>query len=279
MYKNLIFTGTMFRRYKAKFMSYRIAGITALLIFFAIPGYITNILAQGNCDPSLVKLSAGPLGYQERGDRCEGIYIKEVGSTTLQVASFTESFVKYDLNSGKPLIIQWDAPPNNSSVSLRAQGLRRKLYYQMDKVMQAGKTFYSWPTNFLSSLNISKSEVGITGRFLYKLGTDERNVYVPLRINQQGNDIKTGDYKLLLFPGTELKEVYTSMAPVETDGSNGKFIIEGKKLGYGYYPAERAIEIPVAGMKETGIYYLEISAEKESGGTSTQEIWFYYLKN
>lgn len=260
-------------------MSYRIAGIISHLVFLVTTSCITDILAQGNCDPSLIKLSAGPSGYKERGDRCEGIYIKEVGSTTLQVASFTESFVRYDLNSGKPLIIQWDTLPNNSSVSLRAQGLRRKLYYQMDKLMQAGKTFYSWPTNFLSSLNISKSEIGIIGRFLYKSGKAEYNVYVPLRISQQGNDVKTGDYKLLLFPGTELKEVYISMAPVEMGGGNGKFIIEEKKLGFGYYPAERAIEIPVSGMKETGLYYLEISAEKKNGGTSSQEIWFYHSKN
>jgi hypothetical protein len=250
-----------------------------LLIFNLTTGYIICGRAQSNCDSSLVKLSSGPSGYRERGDRCEGIYIKEVGSTTLQVASFTESFMQYDLSSGKPLIIQWDAPPNNNSVSLRAQGLRRKLYYQMDKIMPAGKTSYNWPVNFLSSLSIGKSEIGIVGKFLYKSGRVEHNVYVPLRISQQGNDVKTGSYKVLLFPGTELKEVYISMAALEPDGGNGKFIIEGKKLGYGYYPAERAIEIPVSGLKETGIYYLEISAEKKNGGTSTQKIWFYHLKN
>src|SRR5437868_7133216 len=259
-------------------MNYRTASFS-LITFILTAGCIIAGNAQSNCDSSLVKLSSGPSGYRERGDRCEGIYIKEVGSTTLQVAAFTESFMQYDLNSGKPLTIQWDAPPNNSSVSLRAQGLRRKLYYQMDKFMPPGKTVYSWPINFLSSLNIGKSEIGITGKFLYKSGKVEHNVYVPLRISQQGNDIKTGSYKLLLFPGTELKELYLSMAPVEADGSNGKFIMEGKKLGYGYYPAERAIEIPVSGMKETGIYYLEISAEKKNGGTSTREIWFYHFKN
>src|SRR5258706_2290129 len=160
-------------------MNYRRAGQISLLIFLLTSGYITSVLAQGNCDSSLLKLSAGPSGYKERGDRCEGIYIKEVGSTTLQVASFTESFIQYDLNSGKPLIIQWDGPPNNSSVSLRAQGLRRKLYYQMDKLMPAGKIFYNWPVNFLSSLNIGKSEIGILGKFLYKSGKVEHNVYVP----------------------------------------------------------------------------------------------------
>jgi hypothetical protein len=260
-------------------MNYQAIRFTYFLMLYLSSGYLTKLCAQNNCDPSLVKLSTGPSGYRERGDRCEGIYIKEVGSTTLQVASFTESFVPYDLSSGKPLIIQWDDPPNNNGVSLRAQGLRRKLYYQMDKIMSAGKTSYNWPINFLSSLNIDKSEIGIVGRFLYKSGKVEHNVYIPLRISQQGNDPKKGNYKLLLFPGTELKEVYISMAPVEPDGSNGKFIMEGKKLGYGYYPAERAIEIPVSGMKETGIYYFEISAEKKNGGTSTQEIWFYHLKN
>lgn len=259
--------------------NHRIVGVTSLLVLFLSCGCLTNILAQTNCDPSLVKLSAGPSGYKDRGDRCEGIYVKEVGSTTLQVVSLTEYFGQYNLQTGKPLMIAWDNPPGNSNVHLRAQGIKRKLYYRMDTYQPAGKMFYSWPTNFLASQNIVKSEIGIVGTSMYSTGRVQRNVYIPLRVSQEKENTQTGSYNLVLLPGVELSEVFISIAPLAADGSTGKFIIDGKKLGYGYYPAERGIEIPVAGLKESGIYYLEIGAELKNGGTSTQEIWFYHTKN
>ncbi|MEO6330206.1 MAG: hypothetical protein ABIO55_14835 [Ginsengibacter sp.] len=259
-------------------MNYKIVGFTSLFVVFFSCGCILNILAQTNCDTSLTKLSAGPLGYKDRGDRCEGIYIKEVGSTTLQVVSLTEYFGQYNLKSGKPLTITWNNPPGNNYVSLRAQGLRRKLYYRMDTYQPAKKMFYSWPTNFLASLNIAKSEIGVAGISQYSVGGLQRNIYIPLRISQEKENIQTGIYNLILLPGIELSEVFISIAPLAADGHLGKFIMDGKKLGYGYYPAERGIAIPVSGLKESGIYYLEIGAQLKNGGTSTKEIWFYHSK-
>jgi putative ABC transport system substrate-binding protein len=50
---------------------------------------------QSHCDPALPQLKDTPLGYRERGDRCEGLYIRDVSSTTLLIGSFTESHQEY----------------------------------------------------------------------------------------------------------------------------------------------------------------------------------------
>lgn len=257
-------------------MNYRARGLIYFLVLYISSGYQNDLSAQGNCDPSLTKLSSGPLGYRDRGDRCEGVYIKEVGSTTLQVGSFTEFFEAYNLKSGKPLIIEWDKPPAASRVRLRAQGLKRRLYYRMDAYRPAGNLSYSWPTNILSPLNILKSDIGLTGTFPYDLGQVKREIYIPLRIRQEEKAVPRGDYNLVLLPGVELKEVFISLTLLGADGRPGSLIRDGGKLGYGYYPAERGIEIPISGLKDAGIYFLEIGAELRNGGLSTLELWFYH---
>src|SRR2546425_622955 len=81
------------------------------------------------CDPRLQQAGSDPNGYRLRGDRCEGIYIKEVAGTTV-VASLIE-YVENFNPAGQSLRIEWTAP-GNASVRLRAYSLRHRLFYQMD---------------------------------------------------------------------------------------------------------------------------------------------------
>src|SRR5262249_51163059 len=99
---------------------------------------------------------------------------------------------------------------------------------------------------------------------------------IPLRISQEAKAIRSGGYKLLLLPGVELTEIFISLASTGASGRPKTFIRDGEALGYGYYPAERGLEIPISGLKEPGIYYMEIGAKLRSGGTSTVELWFYH---
>ena len=92
--------------------------------------------AENTCDPNLSAPADHPYGYRVRGNRCEGVYIREVSNTTLHIASLTESFEDYDLSSGKDLLVEWTAPAK-ANVRLRTHSLRHKLYYRMDAVPQA----------------------------------------------------------------------------------------------------------------------------------------------
>lgn len=257
-------------------MNQRKLAIFASVLFQVSYGCIGILFAQNHCDPSLPLHTDSPLSYRNQGSRCEGIYIKEVGSTTLLIVSLIESFEEYDLTSSKALIIEWDKPSVNSPVHLRAQGLKRRLYYRMDSYQPLESRSYSWPIDVLSSIKVLKKDIGVVGVTEYSQGQKKQVVYLPLRISQTSKALRTNNYKLVLLPGVELTEVFISIARMGTDWHQEKFIKEGEKLGYGYYPAERGIEIPISGLKETGIYYLEIGATLRSGGTSTIELLFYY---
>src|SRR5215471_16403403 len=76
------------------------------------------------CDPSLAPSTNHPVGYAERGDRCEGVYIQAVSGTIPALASFTAAFGALDPGSGQPLIVEWPAPLGTRDVQLRALSLQ-----------------------------------------------------------------------------------------------------------------------------------------------------------
>jgi hypothetical protein len=226
-----------------------------------------------HCDPGLDQVS-GSLGYRPHEDRCEGLYVQEVGSADLVVLSFTEVFEEFDAPSGQELRVEW-ATPGEERVRLRAQGVG-KHYYRMDTSRPGGTTSFVWPSDVLAGLQLSRQEIGVAGWTRAAVGGTEREVYLPLRISQKQAPAGSDEYRLVLLPGRELEEVYVSLAAVGEDGEPGRFLLDGEALGYGYYPARRGVEIPISDLGAPGIYYLEVGARVKGGGSTAAEIWFFH---
>jgi hypothetical protein len=224
------------------------------------------------CDPSLLQPTNNPYGYRLRGDRCEGVYVEQVGGEDLSIVSWTESLPAYDLASGRPLLVEWDSP-DKTEVRLIAHALRRRLYYRMDAISQAGKQSYRWKSDILASLGISSDELGILALANLRAGDATYPVYLPLRIAQAGQPAHASQYDLVVVPGEEAREMYVTI----TAAANGSHapLKKDEPLGYGYYPAGRPVKIPVARPSSPGIYRVEIGATFRSGAVSTAKLWFY----
>ena len=230
---------------------------------------------EQGCDPQLKQTREDPHGYRLRGDRCEGVYIREVGSTPLVVVSLTESVEDFDAATGKPLLVEWTAP-EGAKVHIRARALRHRLYYQMDTVRPPGSKAYGWPVNLLSSFNLRKNELGLVAWAPYAVGSATRDVYMPLRVSL-AKATRSPSYQLTVLPGVELSEVYFSVAPVGADGQVGSFLKKDEPLKYSYYPANRAVTIPLPALGAPGIYFVEIKAIRKAGGsTSAPPLWLYH---
>jgi hypothetical protein len=223
-----------------------------------------------------MQAESNPYGYRLRGDRCEGVYVRELGAVSLALASLTESFEDYDAKSGQALVVEWSKLPADVGIHLRALALRRRLYYRMDSSRPAGTTSYSWSPDLLAALGIARADLGIVGSARFRVGPTERTVYVPLRIAQQGKPARARGYSLVVVPGVELAEVFVSVAQVGANGRPQSFLRDGQPLGYGYYPAEGAIEIPISGLPSGGIYYLEVGAKLRTQETASLEVWFHH---
>jgi hypothetical protein len=227
------------------------------------------------CDPNLISPSGEATSYHLRGDRCEGVYVKQVaGESGLLVASFTEAFEDFDSSSKIDLHLEWK-PLGTGNVHVRAYSLKRRLYYRMDSVRPVGKGKYDWPSDILSALSVTRNDVGVVCWEAYSVGKESRNVYLPLRITQKGRS-GHGDYQLLIVPSMDLDEVFINLATVKQDGTPLIFLRRDEKLGYGYYPSERAISIPIKSPKNPGMYFVEIGAKVTGGGVSSIRLWFYH---
>lgn len=225
------------------------------------------------CDPSLAPSSTDPWGYRVRGDRCEGTYAQPVAGTPLIVASFTERFDAFDPDSTTSLVLQWPAL-GSADVRLRAIALRRRFYYRMDADQPASAGFWEWPTDLLSALGLGRPELGVVAWTRQVAGDTERDVHLPLRIGRAAAAAGSGDYSLVVLPQVELTEVYVSVARMDENGRPVRWLRDEQPLGYGYYPADRPIEISVARPDEPGLYRVQIGARIRSGGSLASELWF-----
>jgi hypothetical protein len=227
------------------------------------------------CDPDLPSSSTHPYGYRARGDRCEGVYIQEVGLATLLVSSLTESFEDFDPAHNQDLQLDWTGP-RQGEVHIRAHGIGPRLYFRMDTTRAAGSASYRWPTGLLAGLGIRKPSLGVVAWTDQKLGPGTRRVYLPLRIRQRQEAARTGQYELRVVSGRELNEVFVHLARVRDDGTLMPAIRAGQALGYGYYPAGRGIPIPLSGLTTPGVYSVELGARLPGGENVTTWLYFYH---
>jgi hypothetical protein len=239
---------------------------------------VTSAAERSHCDPSLAPSSNYPFKYVDRGDRCEGVYIRLVGSSALTMLSFTAAFSAFDPKAGQPLTISWVPPPSASDVELRALTTRQHLYYRMDTQVHAGETRYRWPTDVLGAMGLGRADVGLVGWTRQTLGGTGQDVLLPLSAspgNPPASPAKgPAAYTLLVQSAAQLSELFVTITRL-ADGGAERPVQPARELGYGYYPADDAIEIPIEAPAERGVYAVQLGAKLRSGGASTLRFLFY----
>lgn len=225
------------------------------------------------CDPSLEAPATDPWGYRVRGDRCEGTFAQPVAGTPLIIASFTRRFATFDPDSTASLMLRWPVL-DSGSVRLRAVTLRRRTYYRMDSEQPASAGEWEWPVTVLAGLGLEQPELGVIAWTRDMDGDTERDVLLPLGIDAGTAADSAADYALIALPQVELVEVYVSISRMDADGSVIEWLRDEDPLGYGYYPADRPIEIAIAPPAQDGLYRVQLGAIIRSGGSLAAEFWF-----
>lgn len=130
------------------------------------------------CD-SVRPVLGSSSAYKNRGNRCEGLYVADVGSRSIDIVSFTSGSIRYDLNAKSPLKLS--VVGRSPLVNVRAVAITPKTYYRMDTFLQPGKTLI-WPvTDVLLPEHLTDNRIGIFGW----TGTEEGKTFVPV-------DVKSG---------------------------------------------------------------------------------------
>lgn len=232
--------------------------------------------SQDFCDPGLTGSSNSPMSYGMRGDRCEGIYALQVNSTDVRLASLVETFT-FNSQAGTPLTVRWTAmEADTEAVRLRAQSLRPRSYYRMDTTARAAAGSYAWPTEILGTIGLTRDEVGVLGWLEHEIGSERREVYLPLRISQNGAGDKNTVYEVAVVPDIRLREIKVTLAPVGSDGIEGEPIVDQKPLELGYYGAKEASVFTLPKPDAPGLYSVELVCDRMPSGIATTTFWFYH---
>jgi hypothetical protein len=253
----------------------RFAVILSLLLSAFLSGRAD---AEAPCDPSLVHNTGNgadnAVRYRQRGDRCEGIYAQQVGTVSLEIRSFVESFGPLDLNKGT--LLTWQAPPGSSgAVHVRAFSLKPTDYYRMDTSVPADRSSYLWPGDVLDGLRLTADDLGVIA-WMELPGPSGRNreVYLPL----QGKSAPDG-YQVTLFPSASLKEVRVTVSRLDDSGNVTEKLRHDEELRYGYYPSSQPTTFPLGKLGAAGFYQVEIKALDKRGLSAEQHFDFYHPGN
>jgi len=260
-----------------------ISKLAACLLLVLLPFVLrAHLHAQATvvnspCAAGLLKPATDPLAYQLRGERCEGIYIREVAGTGgFSVAAFVVGGLPATIEPGNALSIEWPAGLD-APVVLRAVSLRRNLYYRMDARRPAGSIRFDWPSDVLRKLGLETREVGIVAWTEKRLGESVQDVYVPVRFGG-ANSKDQAAYVLQVLSGSDLREVYVRLSTADASGREQQVIIKDEPLKLGFYPAERPIPIRIlaATLKEHGLYRLQLNAALSNGRPSSRILYFQH---
>lgn len=246
--------------------------VVACLALATAPLAAQGAPATPPCDPNLVRLAAPVNGYQPRGDRCEGLYARQVAGTTLFLSSFTQTFEKYDLKTDDPLLIRWTAPVD-SGLQLRAETIKAGRYYRMDTRAAPRDTMYRWPSRILSSERLARNDLGVLGWTRVTVGGQRRIAYVPLAVTQKGAPNPCGPLEVALSTETRLVEVLVSLTQIDSTGAEIRVIRRDEPLGRGFYPAGSPVLISLkrADVNAPGLYSLKVAASLSPRGNFSRD--------
>jgi hypothetical protein len=227
------------------------------------------------CDPRLQTDDETPLGYRDRGDRCEGLYVQPVSSSVLQIASFARS-ISMPATAGR-VPIRW-RPPVASRASIRVVDLRRRLYYRMDTTRPAGATSFDWDLEVVSPLRLGSDELGVLVWSNRRIGPSLEKVHLGAQVGEDAGEGKKASYELILLVGAELTQIFLTVAPVATSGEEGHPLQDAATEGEGWYPAGMTLRLPIDVPHDaSGIYLVEIAARMRQGEGVTRRLWFEHV--
>ncbi|HEV2986792.1 MAG TPA: hypothetical protein VG759_00010 [Candidatus Angelobacter sp.] len=169
--------------------------------------------AQERCD-AVRPLPGSASGYQQRGNRCEGLYVTDVGSQSLDVVSFTRGSPKFDLSAGGSLRVS--ASTQTSPVHIRAVAIPPRTYYRMDATLARGAVLV-WPVGaVLLPESLSANRIGVYGW----TGAENKKTFIPVQIVPQGSEaaaVPAGPALLYVQPSFDADQVKWRWAPVQKD--------------------------------------------------------------
>lgn len=249
-------------------MRYRPAPVNAIALLRACVVAAASAIAalpcaaqKSACDPGVRPVQEHPLGYRQRGERCEGIYWQPHAADSAIVVL---SVAPAPLRTSGPVPAEFDLrwPANipgatSAEVQLQATSLRRGLFYRMDAlgIIAAGR--FRWATDVVSGLGLGADEFAVQARTTVRLGGIHWPVHLPVWVNAPVSP--TGQWMVRLVSNSALYGLAWECLRLDASGMPGVTVARGRLDGP--FRADEALWMPVALPGFSGYCYLEVTGE------------------
>jgi hypothetical protein len=174
------------------------------------------------------------LGYQDRGDRCEGLYVQPVATTGLRIVGFHSG--QNDISGDT--IGTYVHARSDGRKSLTVISTRKRQYYRMDTTFKGASFFYSLELTRHHELKISPGE--LVARVCVADCSTLRPTLVPARISS--SQPKAAVPFVILQATKDLHRLRIEM----TDPATGEVLFDRQLLTHTTWQAWRPAEIPLA---------------------------------
>jgi hypothetical protein len=143
-----------------------------------------------HCDTAVPTNTSTPIGYQERGDRCEGKYTgRNVAAADVVVVAFDAS--RQNVLPNTTTVIR--LPTAAADAKLTALSLRRDVLYRMDRHVLHGERDFRWSTAIAASAGLRAGDLGLVLTTHRHIAGRDEIVYSPVQTMQ---DVETNGIRL-----------------------------------------------------------------------------------
>ena len=140
--------------------------------------------AQSPPCANLTPIEDEELGYRPRGNRCEGVFERDVGigvEPEFELVSLTAGRIEFTWSESTVLEVK-PAAEVSEAIQARGRAIPRGTQYQMDAVLEPASTL-TWPIgDVLFDIGLGPGQLGVVGW----LPGRRREVLVPLRVIEAG---------------------------------------------------------------------------------------------
>jgi hypothetical protein len=169
--------------------------------------------------------------------------------------------------------------PVTRSIALRAESLRRGLYYRLDTRLPLGSARFVWPRDPRCSneVRLRLGELGILARTEYVVDSYRTSLVLPVAIGVDPVVSLNAPYRVLLLPGRRIHEIYLSIYRLEVPRGRTALVTD-RALEAGPYAPDMPIValIKPGDLRSTGRFLLKFIAEFDSGEAQVVQVLFFH---